>query len=494
MALLKDFKSLTKDTLIYGIGNASNRLIRIVLLPLYSAYLPIAAYGIRSLTTPLHEVLKIFILLAIDQAVIADYYKAKTAEEKRVVISTGFTFSVITSLLMGGLTYLFAPQLAQLMAFDTPDAVAIIRLFAIFTALTPPNLVFLAFLRSERRPVVYSIFSIVSSLVKVGLIVIFFTVLKKNLIGIYQVDAIMAAVLFAPIAVIVYVYSRGIKFSFKSLGSMFRYSLPLVPNLAFFWVRTMMDRWIIKPILGQGAVGVFGFAINISNVVSFLIMSTLSLAWIPYAFSIKDKPEFPKMNARVLTYALFIGGWALVALGGGARELLQVVAKKPEYWEAASLIPILLFAKVLAGAFNIIGTPCQVKRRTVYFMITSIAGAAIVVSMNLFLLDKMGLYASASAWVASYAVMLVLMLFFSRKLIKVPYETRRLILISILAPAITAGLLFLNLEAFPAWLTFIIKLGGGSIAYLGGLLLLGFLLPSEREIILKLFHRNKSKG
>jgi O-antigen/teichoic acid export membrane protein len=188
---LKDFKSLTKDTLIYGIGNASDRIIRFVLLPLYAAYLPIASYGIRNLTVPLYEILKIIILLSIDQAVIADYYKAKSAEERRTVVSTGFTFSVITSFLIGGLTFLFAPQLARLMAFDTPDAVAILRLFAIFTALTPPNFIFLSFLRCERRPGAYSIFSIAKSLAKVGLMVIFLVVLKRDLVGVYQVDVVM---------------------------------------------------------------------------------------------------------------------------------------------------------------------------------------------------------------------------------------------------------------------------------------------------------------
>ncbi len=491
---LKDFKSLTKDTLIYGIGNASDRLIRFVLLPLYSAYLPIASYGIRNLTIPLYEVLKIIILLSIDQAVIADYYKAKSAEERRTVVSTGFTFSVITSFLIGGLTFLFAPQLARLMALDTPDAVAILRLFAIFTTLTPPSFIFLSFLRCERRPGVYTIFTIAKSLVKVGLMVIFLVVLKRDLIGVYQVDVVMAVVFFLPVTAIIYVYTRGIKFSFKSLGSMFRYALPLVPNMAFFWIRTMLDRWIIKSMLGEGAVGVFGFAVNISHLVSFLLVSTINLAWIPYAFSIKDKPDFPKINARVLTYMLLLGGWALVALGGGANELVQVITKNQDYWASAPLIPILLVAMCLMGAFNIVGTPCQVKRKTVYFTITSIAGAAIVVAMNLFLLPKMELFASALAWVASYGVMLILMLFFSRKLMKIPYETKRILLISILAPAITAGSFFWNPSFLPAWATFLIKLGGGSVVYMGSLLLFGFLLPAERNFILKMLRIKRNKG
>lgn len=488
---LKDFKSLTKDTLIYGIGNASDRLIRIVLLPLYSAYLPIASYGIRNLTIPLYEVLKIIILLSIEQAVIADFYKAKTPEERRTVISTGFTFSLITSLLIGGLTFLFAPQLARLMAFDTPDAVAILRLFAIFTALTPPSFIFLSFLRCERRPGVYTIFTIAKSLVKVGLMVIFLVVLKRDLVGLYQVDVIMALVFFLPVTAIVYVYTRGIKFSFKSLGSMFGYSLPLIPNRAFFWVRNMLDRWLIKPVLGEAAVGVYGFAVNFANLVSFLLIATVNLAWIPYAFSIQERKDLPKIVSRVLTYMLFIGGWALIVLGGCAKELVQIIAKKPEYWEGYPLIPILLLGICLYGAYSIISTPCHIKRRTGFFTLTSLVGAAIIVSINIILLPRIGLWAAALASLSSYAVMLVAMILFSRRLMKMPYEIKRILLVSLASLGITAGSFFWH--PLTPLLAFLIKLGGGSVLYLGTLALLGFLLPSERQFFLGLFYRQSKE-
>ena len=486
---LKDFKGLTKDTLIYGIGNASDRLIRFVLLPLYSAYLPIASYGIRNLTIPLYEVLKIIILLSIEQAVIADFYKVKTPEERRTVISTGFTFSVITSFLIGGLTFLFAPQLARLMALDTPDAVAILRLFAIFTTLTPPSFIFLSFLRCERRPGVYTIFTIAKSLVKVGLMVIFLVVLKRDLVGLYQVDVIMALVFFLPVTAIVYVYTRGIKFSFKSLGSMFRYALPLVPNMAFFWIRNMLDRWLIKPVLGEAAVGVYGFAVNIANLVSFLLVATVNLAWIPYAFSIKERDDLPRITSRVLTYMLFIGGWALIVIGGCAKELVQIIAKKPEYWEGYPLIPVLLLGICLYGAYSIISTPCYIKRRTGFFTWTSLIGAAVVVLINVILLPKIGLWAAALASLVSYTAMLLAMIFFSRRLMKIPYEIKRILLIALVSLSITAGSFFWH--PLTPLLGSLIKLGGGSALYFAGLTFSGFLLPSERKFLRKIFLRRE---
>lgn len=488
---LKDFKVLSKDALIYGIGNAADRMIQIVLLPLFAAYLSIDKYGIRSLTIPAYEFLKIIILLCIDQAVIADYFKVKTEAEQRNVISTGFTFSVVTSIAVGVLGYFFAGPFVKAIKFVAPESVLILKFFSIFTAFSCPSFVFLSFLRCERKPWAYMFFTIIKAIVKVGLIVFFLAFLKKDLLGIYVVDAILAVLTFFPVSVWIYVYSKGIKFSFRSLKSMFLYSLPLVPNMAFYWMRTMLDRWIILPMLGKGAVGVFGFAIAISSVVSFLLLATVNLAWTPYAFSIKDKPDLHRITSRLLTYVLFLVGWALIVLGGGANELLHVITKKPEYWSAAPLVPILLVAMGFMGVFNIVGTPCQIARKTIYFTITSIAGAIIVVAMNIFLIPLMGLYASALAWVLSYAVMTVMMLFFSRKFMEVSYEKKRIVLVSLSSILLTAGFFFLKIEAIPHWATLFIKCLGGSALYLLFLLISGFLLPSEREYIKRKLDKKK---
>jgi len=509
---LSHFKTLTKDTLLYGIGNASERMIRFILLPIYSAYLPIASYGIRSLTIPLYEILKIFILLSIEEAVIADYYKAQTEEERRSVISTGFTFSLVTSLLIGGLTYIFAAPLAQLLGLNFAEAPRILRLFAIFTAFSPPGFVFLSFLRSERRSGLYAIYTIAKALFKVGFIIIFFVVLKRDLVGVYEVDVLYSAIFFIPMIIFIYLYSKGIKFSFKRLKSMFRYSLPLVPNRAFFWMRNMLDRWLIKPVLGEAAVGAYGFVVNFANIVSFVLVATVNLAWTPYAFSIRKNPDYPKTISRMLTYILLIGGWSLVVLGGSAREIVQLIAKNPEYWEGYPLAPLLVLGICFYGAYIIISTPCHTERRTGFFTITSVTGAVSIILINIFLLPKIGILASAIGSLVSYVVMLIMMIIFSRRLIRIPYEFKRILLIGLVSVIITfASFMFhpfypgLRMSAVSVtaayfyWhrlaplLGLVVKLIAGTVLYSGLLVVMGFLKKDEKDILKRLIKKRRKK-
>ncbi|MBA7594047.1 hypothetical protein ES703_00983 [subsurface metagenome] len=496
---LSDLKLLSKDTLIYGIGNASNQIIRVLLAPLYVAYLAADLYGVRSITAAFYRFLQIIILFALNQAVIADYYKATSEEERRRLVSTAFTYTLVASLLFGGLLLVFAPLLShssivqRIIGLESAELRSILRLFGIYTVGNPAGLIFLALLRSEKRPGMYSIFTISTSLVRVAMTIVFLVVLGRGLQGLYEVDVLFVVPVLLVTSAFVYIYSRGIKFSFASLKSMLAYSLPLIPTSLFFWGRGMLDRLLFIPLyLTHTDVGIFAFALNFHNIVSFILVVPLSLAWLPYAFSVKEQPDLPDIISRVLTYFLFLAGWALVILGGAASEILRLIAKRPEYWQGAPLVPLLVLGVYLYAVYLILGTACHLQRKTIYFTLVTFIGAGVAVGANVILLPRIGLLGAAIASAASYGAMALSMFFFSRRLMKIPFETKRIVLIALISTGITAASYFWHVSS--PLVGFLLKLGLGSAAYLGILFLLGFLLPSERDFIRNLLRRAGGKA
>lgn len=515
---IKDLKILSKDTVIYGIGNASNQLIKVLLAPLYAAYLATELYGVRSILAAAYGLLQIVIMLALNQAVIADYYKADTEDKRRRVIATGFTYTLLVSIVIGGVIILLAPLLANTrivqnaLGLGGKELLPILRLFGTYTLCTPSYFIFLSFLRSQKRAGAYSIFSVVIAALKVGLLVIFLVVLGRGLKGLYEVDALVALPLLVLITIWVYTYSRGPKFSLNNLKSMFLYSLPLVPTALFFWGRGMLDRMVFIPLyLSQADVGIFAFALNFYNVVSFLVVVPLSLAWIPYAFSIKDRPDFSKVISRVLSYFLFIAGWGLVVLGGSAQEILRIIAKIPDYWEGAILVAPLILGISLYAVYLILGTICYVKRKTIYFLVVTFIGVGVSVGGNMLLLPRIGLIGAAVSSALSYGAMALAMFFFSRSLQRIEFEIRRLLLIVVFSLGLTSIMYFWSdFSPFAGILRALIgdrlvdfwrslnpiaglsiKLLLGSLIYVGGLFLTGFFFPGERDLVSKILRKKK---
>ncbi|MBD3285604.1 oligosaccharide flippase family protein [candidate division WOR-3 bacterium] len=519
---LKDLKSLSKDTIIYGVGSATRQIVLVLMAPLFAAYLTVDRFGSRAMLTALYGFLQIIILLAINQAVIADYYKVKTEKERRSIVSTAFVFSFLTSLIVGGLVFTFASFLPEVMSFlgipisngimglEIPEAIPILKLFSVYTVFTPPTFIILAMLQSRKRPLPYTIFSVTQGVVRVGLMVLFLVVLKRELRGVFEADALLAVGTFPVLIIFVMLYSKGIKFSKKHLKSMLQYSAPLLLTAAFFWGKEMLDRFLILIYLTEAHVGIFAFARNFPKVVSFLLVTPLNWAWIPYAFSIKDKPEMPGTLSRVLTYFLLISGWLLIILTGSATELLQIIAKQWQYWLGAPYVPLLIFSIILFAANRIISTPFHLKRKTSYITITSSISTVLVAAINIVLLPFIKLYASAIAPVIGYGTAMVVSIILVRKYLKIPYEMKRIILISVFSIFISIVLYFWH-PFFPSvrvscvnvtaayfyWhrlsplFSFLVKCGVGTIAYVVLLLCAGFLLPGERNLIKTKLSRTK---
>ncbi|MEA3311230.1 MAG: oligosaccharide flippase family protein [candidate division WOR-3 bacterium] len=497
---LKDLKILSKDTIIYGIGNSSRQAIQILLMPLYAYYLPADRFGVRALTVAVFGVLQIISVWALDQAVLADYYKTTNAEERRRVVSSGFSVVAVLSFLWGAICFLAASFLPEVLKFlgsdpavgllglDLAEASHILRLFAVYVAFSPPTAIFLAYLRSERRSVSYSIYAISIAIARVTFMVLALVVFKRGLKGLYEADALLAVCAFPVLAGFVYTYTRGIRISWRSLRSMLGFALPIVPTAAFGWLRNLGDRFFINLYLTTREVGIFSFALNFPNVLNFLLIMPLGLAWAPYIFSIKERPDLPRLFSRVFTYFAFIAGGACVLLGGTAYEILRIVSPRHDYWEGAPLAPLLLFGISIYGLSNVLGTSIAVKRKTVYFTITTFVSAAVSVGVNVLLLPLIGLWASAFALFTSYLTMFIATHLLVKRLITIHFEIRRIVLIGALAIPIT---LLLSLwHPFSPLLGLIVKLGLGGVSYVGLLLCLGFLLPEEKRVLRSLLKRS----
>ncbi|MBD3285353.1 oligosaccharide flippase family protein [candidate division WOR-3 bacterium] len=490
---LTDLKLLSKDTIIYGIGRSSTQAVQILLMPLYAAYLPADEFGVRALTMAIYGVLQIVSLWALDQAVLADYYKVSSLKERRKVVSTGFTLGVIMSLFWGAVSFAFASFLPQILAvfgqvpgdgiwgLELNQAASILKLFSLYAAFTPPVMIFLSYLRSAKRPIAYSIYTLVTALLRVGLMILALVVFKRGLKGLYEVDAILAVCTFPVLVILVYTQTKGIKFSFTTLRSMLKYALPIIPTAAFGWLRNLGDRFLINLFLTEREVGIYSYALNFPKVINFLLIVPLGLAWAPYLFSIKDRPDLPRIISRVLTYFLFAAGFALVLLGGTSSEILRIIAKLPEYWEGAHLVPLLVLGMCVGGACNVLGTVIAIKRKTVYFTITTLVSAAVAVLLNVTLLPVLGLWASAIALFASYTAMLAATLLLTGRLITIPFEKRRILVIAVTALTLTPVLSWWHFSSPITGL--VVKTVVGTLCYAGHLLSLGFLLPEEKAVI-----------
>src|ERR1700733_3771926 len=94
MSLARELKRLTRHTAIYGLGGLVSRILAVILLPLYTNYLPTNAYGKVEIVTAGAAVLAILLQLGIASAFFRFYFDTKDPAEKLVVVRTSFWFTM----------------------------------------------------------------------------------------------------------------------------------------------------------------------------------------------------------------------------------------------------------------------------------------------------------------------------------------------------------------------------------------------------------------
>ncbi|MGH3050701.1 MAG: lipopolysaccharide biosynthesis protein, partial [Gaiellaceae bacterium] len=113
MRLGYELKRLGRHSAIYGIGGIVSRVLAVVLLPLYTSYLPPKAYGQVEIVTALTAVLSILLQLGISSAFFRFYFDTKEPGERLTVVRTSFWFTMATATLGLAIGLLFADPIGN---------------------------------------------------------------------------------------------------------------------------------------------------------------------------------------------------------------------------------------------------------------------------------------------------------------------------------------------------------------------------------------------
>ena len=100
--------------------------------------------------------------------------------------------------------------------------------------------------------------------------------------------------------------------------------------------------------------------------------------------------------------------------------------RKPEYWEAMIVVPIILLANFCLGIYHNLSVWYKITDRTRFGAYISIIGAIITLLLNFLLIPKYTYVGSAIATLAAYGTMMILSWYFGRKYYPIPYQIKRI--------------------------------------------------------------------
>lgn len=392
-------RELAKNTAILTVGKICTQCISFFLLPLYTALLDTAEYGLFDLLITYGTLLLPLVNWQFDQGIFR--FMLDCREDHKGIselFSTVFVVNTGQSLLYLLIIGIFS----YIISFEYAAFIILYVILHVYTAL------FLQFARGLGKSKVYAAASFISASSTVLFNVFTLVILGMGLGGLFIATLLSQVLTILYLCTVIRPWKYfNIKYINKSTFTRIRkYSLPLIPNNLAWWVVNVSDRTIISYILGVALNGIYTVANKFSNIfINFY--NIFNLSWtetVSLHYDDEDRDIF--LSEMITTmYKLFTCAcFGIVA----CMPFIFPLMINERYADAYPQIIILMYAmlfRVVVGLYSCVYIATKESKKIAY---TSVASAVINIAANLLLIGRLGLYAASISTLVAFASMAII--------------------------------------------------------------------------------------
>ena len=460
----------------YTASSVISKLIAVLLLPVYTAYLSPADYGAAEVMIASLVAASIVVRLGVIEAILRFYYLS--GERGEAVVRTGFASLLWTATALALVALPFAEPISKALLEEADPGLARLAILGLWQ-LTLWEYV-LTLLRLDERARAYFTLTIaaVAAVIPVTVALVVATDLGASAILLGNFGT---GILFLGWRIWVERRRLGLRVDRPLLRRMLRFGLPTMPAELTLYSLSFIDRIILVRLAGLAEAGLYALAIKFANGMQVLVRG-FHLAWPPLAYSISDDDEARRAYSLIVSWFAAACAFAVVALWLLAPWLVRLLADE-RYFEANEAIGPLAAGISLYALYLVMVVILGRTGRTELSFPATVVGLLANVGLNVALVPELGIVGAAIALVASYMLVLAVMYAFTQRLFPVPYEWRRLALVvGTAAVPIAIGELLVADEGVPELAATLALCASYPLA----LLALGFLSAAERRKIAEL--------
>jgi O-antigen/teichoic acid export membrane protein len=418
-------KRLVSSLGAYQIPSILQKILAVLLLPVYTGRIAPAGYGIVETLATFVIFASIVIRFGVIEAFLRYYFADTDRRQRDALVRKSMLFLVGTTTIACIALVIPAGPMAHLITSEhVPGAyrVSVLGIWS-FTNLELAQ----AVLRVDERLKAYAIAGTTNVLVTVAASVVLVVGFNTGYIGLlianYGTSTLVLLGLW--VALRRRLWSSATTTDGQSFRTLFRFGLPTVPAEASVYALSVIDRQYIIHNQGPAAAGRYAIAIKVASAIAFIV-TAFQYAWPPLAYSVRDDAQAARLYALVTTYYALVTGWVVAGLTLEGRYIIRILAPHAGYFEAYKAIPWVSLGWALYGLWVVllvIAGRAQVTRRN---FPAALIGMAANVLLLVLLVPHYGIAGAGIALCGGYATMLTIMHLLVRRAFPVTFEWVRL--------------------------------------------------------------------
>ena len=485
------YKSLFKQTAIYGLATVLPRMFSFILVPLYTdpKVLNVKEYG---------EVSIIFSWLVFFNVILSygmetSFFRFFSKEDNKNVVSTSTISLFWSSIAFLIIALLGRNYLAKASNIDVEYIVYAIWILVLDALVIIP----FSKLRAEKRPIFYALIKIGNVALNLFLNLFFLLWLPKIVANVptsfisaiyfenFQIGYIFVANIIASLATFLVLFPSYFKMNWHFdrvlWKKMMQYSLPVMVAGIAFAINETFDRILLDYILPESVakteIGAYSACYKLALFMT-LFATAFRLGIEPFFFSHSSHQNASKTYADITKYFVVFGSIILLVVVVFADVLKLFIIRDASYWEAMKVVPLIILANFFLGIYNNLSVWYKLTDKTKMGMYISIIGAIVTLVINFLLIPMWSYMGSAIATISAYGTMMLISYYLGNKYYPIPYDMKKIMSYLILSIGLSG-------------LSFYIKILRET--YIFGILAIlffgYFIYKNEKEVILKIIKR-----
>jgi len=435
------FKKLAGQTAIYGLSSIVGRMINFLLVPIYTAVLLPADYGIVSELYAYVAFLLVFLSFGLETT----FFKfiSDSKESQKTFNQAFIILSVVNGLILI-FGVLFLNSIAKIMLYEQyPEFILLLLLIVVLDALSTLPL---AKLRAEQKPMIFA---------KVQLASIFTNVAMNLVLLLLVFDPVTDA----PYQAIMYILlsnlgASGLKVALlyksisavswrpdkKTIQAMLKYTFPIVIAGLAFVVNETFDRILLKQLLNnpelvppeftgsslryaESQVGIYSANYKLTMFIA-LFLQAFRYAAEPFFFANAAKDPQRKLYGKIMNVfvAVLCFAFLLVILN---IDIFKKFITNEAYHVGLTVVPILLLANIFLGIYANQSIWYKLSGQTKFGAYISLSGAFVTIALLYLLIPYFGYVAAAWTTFTVYGLQMVASYLLSQKYYPIPYNLRK---------------------------------------------------------------------
>ena len=418
---MSEMKSLAKDTAIYGLSSIIGKFLNYLLVPLYTYVLARTDdYGI---VTNLYAWTAL-LLVILTYGMETGFFRFANREDydAKSVYKTAFLTLLTTSTLFAVLVVLFQQPIASGLGYM--DHAEFIAMMAVTVALDAFACIPFAYLRYQKRPMVFAALKLLFVVLNIGFNILFLVVLGKNDVFYVFLSNILATTI-QTICLLPFTMPRGGRFESKTLREMLRYSLPLLVLGVAGIMNQTLDR-ILFPYLYTGAdaqaqLGIYGACFKVAMIM-MMFTQAFRYAYEPFVFAKHKDRQSVEAYADAMKYYIIFSYLILLGVIFYLDIFRYIVSSA--YWEGLQIVPVVLWTYVFQGIYFNLSFWYKLTDETKWGAYFSLIGLGITLVLQIVGVPLIGYWASCGSSLVCYFVIMLLSYFIGQRKAPIPYDLR----------------------------------------------------------------------